>query len=58
MKVTGEEYSARLRTYSDDTIRLIMSFKEREKHLRALEIVSETDTEEEVIEKLNKLKQE
>ena len=60
MKVSGEAFSRRLESYSDDTIRLISSFDQisKESALKALHIVAETDTEEEVIRKLTELRDE
>lgn len=59
MTVSGEEFSRRLESYSDDTIRLISGFDQisKEMALKALEIVATTDTEKEVIEKLEELKE-
>ena len=56
--VTGDAFSKRLGSYSDDTFRLISSFDQisKEMALKALEIVATTDTEKEVVEKLCQLK--
>ena len=56
MTVSGEAFSRRLESYSDDTSRLISSFKIKKFALQALEIVATTDTEEEVVQKLHQLK--
>ena len=58
MIVSGEAFSRRLESYSDDTLMLISSFDQisKEAALKALEIVATTDTEEEVVEKLLQLK--
>lgn len=57
MTVSGEAFSRRLESYSDDTIRLISSFDQisKELALKALEIVATTDTEEEVLQKIQEL---
>ncbi len=59
MRVRGEEYSARLETYSDSTIQLIMDTTSgsatKTQVLRVHEIVATTDTEEEVVRKLKEL---
>ena len=59
MIVSGEEFSKRLESYSDETMILISSFNQisKELALKALEIVATTDTENEVVEKLNWLKE-
>ena len=49
MKVSGEEYSRRLESYSDDTFLLLSSLlKTKKTGYRAMDIVAETETEEEV----------
>ena len=60
MIVSGEAFSRRLESYSDDTLMLISSFDQisKELALKALEIVATTDTEEEVVRKLLELKNE
>ncbi|MBQ1212600.1 MAG: hypothetical protein IIX69_04165 [Clostridia bacterium] len=60
MTVSGESFSRRLESYSDDTLILISSFDQisKELALKALEIVATTDTEEEVVRKLLELKNE
>ena len=60
MIVSGESFSRRLESYSDDTFMLISSFDQisKELALKALEIVATTDTEEEVVRKLLELKNE
>lgn len=59
MIVSGEAFSKRLESYSNDTMRLIMSFDQisKELALKALEIVATTDKEKEVVEKLHQLKE-
>ena len=58
MKVSGEAYSQRLKEYSDATIRLILSFTDRERAVRASEIAADSElTEEQVVAELLKLKE-
>lgn len=57
MNWNGEEYSRRLETYSDDTMLLISQCNTKAKFMKAAEIVMTTDTEEEVVKKLRKLKE-
>ena len=57
MVVSGEAFSKRLASYSDDTIHLISEVsKDKKTFYQALHIVQTTDTEEEVVEKLNQMK--
>ena len=59
MRVRGEALSQRLESYTDYTLQLIMDIKNglsKEKALQATEIVATTDTEAEVVKKLEKLK--
>ena len=59
MIVNGEAFSRRLESYSDDTIRLISKcMRYRESGVKAIEIISSTDTEEEVVRRLKALKAE
>ena len=59
MKVSGEEYSRRLESYSDDTFLLLLSLlKTKKTGYRAMDIVAETETEEEVVRKLKELQRE
>ncbi len=57
MLVSGEEYSKRLETFSDDTLRLIMATTNtRATYKKASLIIRETDnSEEEVARKLKEL---
>ncbi len=58
MRVRGDEFSARLRTYADSTIQKIMDLKAgaiKERVIAINEIVATTDTEEEVVRKLKEL---
>lgn len=58
MQVSGEAYSQRLETFSDDTLRLIMQLQTKATHKEANQIVAKTDySEEEVVEKLTALLQ-
>ena len=57
MNWDGEEYSRRLESYSDNTIRIISEFNTRETFFKSVDIVMETDTEEEVARKLLQLKE-
>lgn len=58
MRLSGEEYSKRLREYSDDTIRLIMKTHAfgREDLYASTDITTNSElTEEQVVEKLKEL---
>ena len=56
MSWNGEEYSRRLASCSDNTMRLISEINTKEAFFKSVEIVMNTDTEEEVMEKLLQLK--
>ncbi len=60
MRVSGEEYSKRLASYSVSTLQLItdLNASTKEKALRKSEIIATTDTEEEVVKKLTALLEE
>ena len=58
MNWNGEEYSRRLRSYSDDTILLLSQCDDRETFFKSTDIVMETDSEEEVRTKLKALLEE
>ena len=58
MIVSGEEYSKKLATFSDDTMRLIMEINTLDiERIRAkTKIIEETETEAEIVRKLKKLR--
>ena len=59
MMLNGEEYSKKLRSLSDDTMRLIMSFMTTQESFdMASQIISETEKEEDIVKKLKALKEE
>lgn len=55
MSWNGEEYSRRLRNYSDDTMLLISECNDRESFFKSVDIVMEEDSEAEVQKKLKVL---
>lgn len=58
MRVSGEDYSKRLRTFSNDTMQLIMQLQNRATFKEANRIAAETDySEEEVVRRLKALEE-
>ena len=58
MRLSGEEYSKRLRGFSRDTIRLIsdLNASTKEKALKKIDITTDsTLTEEEIVQKLKEI---